>query len=255
MIDSDFLEKIETLNLKFLLGKILLDVVFKPYYITPLDEYPMELLPSSYQLEIPQNNMVEASSELETKTGSLSNPRECRQIFKAVSTSIVESNQIKPITKKKKLQKPKYNYRSDCIRKRIKSHVNKYILYRMNLILAKLDSDFYILKLSKDFITNMRIDSNRILMKKTIKEIYSSIYPECSNYIKSIKHNVKVINQIYLSHEKFQKFVNLTFSEAYQEYLQSNEFKKDLLYLELREGKQYVERFKMISDSYLKYYE
>lgn len=148
------------------------------------------------------------------------------------------------------IKSTKQNYRSDCIRKRIKTFVNNYIINKLNEITKIYDNSIFLLRLPKELIVNIRMDLNNKILKLTIKELFC--YKTNQQEDERINHNTKMMNLI--ENKYFVKYVNLPFKEVFKEYTLSNQYIIDLQKLASSETKEYVLIYQQHVDEFLNYY-
>jgi hypothetical protein len=104
-------------------------------------------------------------------------------------------------------------------------------------------------RLPQKFITNIKIDFNKIYLEKTILEIYSE-----HNIIPSVED---FQNKQYLILDKidvFRDFLALTFKDVYEFYLNSKQYIKDYYNIAQREGENFAVLFNYISTIFIQYY-
>jgi len=104
-------------------------------------------------------------------------------------------------------------------------------------------------RLPQKFITNIKIDFNKIYLEKTILEIYSE-----HNIIPSVED---FQNKQYLIEDKidvFRDFLALTFKDVYEFYLNSKQYVKDYYNIGQREGENFAVLFNYISKVFIQYY-
>lgn len=105
-------------------------------------------------------------------------------------------------------------------------------------------------RLPQPFITNIKIDFNKVYLDKTILEIYKecSIIPSVEEYYeKKYIHEDKV--------NLFKDFLNLTFKNVFEYYLNSIQYVKDYNHIMQREGESFALLFNYISKVFIFYYE
>lgn len=104
-------------------------------------------------------------------------------------------------------------------------------------------------RLPQNFITNIKIDFNKIYLEKTILDIYQE-----HNIISSVDDFIK---KKYLIEDKigvFQDFLSLTFRNVFEYYINSKQYVKDYYHIEKREGEQFAILFNYISKVFIQYY-
>lgn len=145
----------------------------------------------------------------------------------------------------------KLNFRSDCIRKRIKTFFNNYILNKLNELVKHYDSTIFFLKLPKELIVNIKIHLNNNLLTKTVKDLFSTKVEDAKEN-KRIEHNIKMMNQI--EDPTFKAYALKTCKEVYLEYIESPEYKLDVALLAKRENSEYLNIYQQHVDGFLSYF-
>ena len=133
----------------------------------------------------------------------------------------------------------------DSLLKKVKSKVMRAIQQAIKICLK-----IKIGRLPQDFITNIKIDINKKYLSKTILEIYQEfgILRDFENIIQ----NNSLIKQE--KKELFKELVYLKFGDVFKFYRESKIFENDLQNVKNREGEEFANLFKYISDIYVDYY-
>ena len=155
---------------------------------------------------------------------------------------------IKEFSQGKKICR--YSFRKDCIRKRIKTFFNNYILNKLNLIVKDI-KDLYFLKLPKDLIVNLRINLNQEINEGSISELFSR-YVDDPQENKKVNHNIQTIQKIKkLNIATINNFLNEKVKDVYNEYFASEEFAKDVNTISKKDGQYYSESYSLIASTFL----
>jgi hypothetical protein len=104
-------------------------------------------------------------------------------------------------------------------------------------------------RLPQNFITNIKIDFNKIYLEKTILDIYQE-----HKIISSVDDFVQ---KKYLIDDKvgvFRDFLSLTFRNVFEYYINSKQYVKDYYHIEKREGEKFAILFNYISKVFIQYY-
>ena len=104
-------------------------------------------------------------------------------------------------------------------------------------------------RLPQYFITNIKIDFNKIYLEKTIYDIYREY--------KIIPSVEEFISKKYLIEDKisiFVDFLNLTFKNVFEYYVNSKQYVKDYYHIMNREGEKFAILFNYISKVFIQYY-
>lgn len=158
---------------------------------------------------------------------------------------------ISPDESQKKLCKKVTVNRADCIRKRIKTHFNQFLL---KLINKKINSEFPNIslgKLSQIFIADVKIESNKHYIIKPIKYIFSHEFKGSKNLLS----NKRAIDSIYQSKsEELRNFLDTPYCEFFKIYLESEFYSSDLRKFLRKEGENYAYMYKKYSKELIEYY-
>lgn len=104
-------------------------------------------------------------------------------------------------------------------------------------------------RLPQNFITNIKIDFNKVCLEKTILEIYQDhkIIPSVDEFV----------TKKYLIEDKigvFKDFLALTFRNVFEYYVNSKQYIKDYYHIQQREGEKFAILFNYISKVFIQYY-
>ena len=104
-------------------------------------------------------------------------------------------------------------------------------------------------RLPQNFITNIKIDFNKVYLEKTILEIYREhkIIPSVDEFVA----------KKYLIDDKigvFKDFLALTFRNVFEYYVNSKQYVKDYYHIQQREGEKFAILFNYISKVFIQYY-
>ena len=140
--------------------------------------------------------------------------------------------------------KNKRKNRIDCIIKKVKTKyinaIHESIKYCVNL---------YIHRLPQYFITNIKIEYNKIYLNKTVEQIYTEfkILPSLhelieKNLIKKGKKELLII------------LMNSSLKDIYKYYLSSGLYKYDRMYIKNKEGEKVAKLYDYISQNICQYF-
>ena len=123
-------------------------------------------------------------------------------------------------------------FNKDNIRRKIKrSFLNKAFIKKLNDKLKEIKSKKYFRKFPSIFISDIDRKRNKQLFNMTLLEIFEKkeLYiNDKENGLENYLHNLKVVqSEEVKENEEFKKILNKTFSEFYEEYINSNEFKNE----------------------------
>lgn len=183
-----------------------------------------------------------------------------------------KKNKIK--RKRNKKEKIERKRKPDNIRKKIKSRFFKSLKIRINQLLKSAKSKESFDLLPQCFIINITKKVNKAVMNMTLKALFSCDFLKEKLIIESkegkdkmsiidlkkYERNKKVIkylenNNIIMKNSKFNIIGNMTFSEAFEEYLKSDEFEKEIQKLE-QEGNDmnYIKDYIVKAFGFIKYF-
>jgi len=184
--------------------------------------------------------------------------------LQSLSTVFIEESELNPIktfTPKiiiwteniitNKLTKKVTINRADCIRKRIKTHYNQFLLKYLNQQISAAFPNLSLMKLSQNFISDVKIESNKHYLNLPLKEIFNQEFNGSRNYL----NNKTVLDSILNSNEiELKALLERTYSSFYSDYLVSEFYEKDLVKLKEKEGEFYMNLFKSHSKELINYY-
>lgn len=161
-----------------------------------------------------------------------------------------ENNNINNTSKNKFMIKTTL-VRADCIRKRIKTHFNQYLYRTISRKLQQYSIDVSLCKLSQKFIADVKLESNKLIINKSIKEIFSTDFEN-----KNKCPNKKLFDSISsLNNKELNDYFNKSYSSFFAEYLNSEDFLRDSIKLKEKEGIEYYSQFIKFSKENIEYYE
>ena len=146
----------------------------------------------------------------------------------------------------------------DNIRKKLKtSFFNTFLRKKINEILNNKESRFYFEKFPISFVNDIRKNTNKDIIDKTLLEIIlkKELYNEkdLSNY----HHNLKVLeNKEIKEVEELNEILNKKYSELFEEYINSKEFNIDEIN-RLKNNNMdniYIERYIYQSKHFIEYF-
>ena len=186
-----------------------------------IDPNPMpnagELIPILVPINSNNQNVSFASLELEnssTKSGS--------------NSILVEEENL--IGKKRQRSRRPRKEDKDDIRVKIKrAFLNRYLRDRLNMELTNLGSKKYFEKFPKHFASDPNKKRNKEVVNMKLGEIFEKeelyIFENEKGKF-NFKQNLKIVHSEEIKkNENFQKLLNKTFGELYEEHLNSDEFK------------------------------
>ena len=217
-----------------------------------IDPNPMpnagELIPILVPINSNNQNVSFASLELEnspTKSGS--------------SSILVEEENL--IGKKRQRSRRPRKEDKDDIRVKIKrAFLNRYLRDRLNMELTNMGSKKYFEKFPKHFASDPNKKRNKEVVNMKLGEIFEKekLYVFENEKGKfNFKQNLKIVHSEEIKkNENFQKLLNKTFGELYEEHLNSDEFKvKEINRLkEKKMGDNYIKRYIELAKNLIEFF-
>lgn len=161
--------------------------------------------------------------------------------------------------KRKKRMPRKYN--KDNIRKKIKREfLNNVLIKKLNQKLKSFGSNLYFLRFPQSFVGDILIRTNREILNMKLREIFEKkeiINPMNGIDLMNYEHNLKVVKSGDITkNEEFQKILNMTYCELFEEYLNSDEFKIDVV-IQLKQKKMtddYIKKYIYLSKHFIEFF-
>ena len=176
---------------------------------------------------------------------------------------------MKRIKRKKEKMRKKRKFKSDDIRKKIKSRFHKTIKNIINENLKKAGSKELFDFLPQSFICNITKEKNKGVMNMTYKQILETDFTKeignLNNHqkiidLKKFENNLKVLN--YLKNNPtisinsgFEIFSKMTYAEILREYFASKEFEESIIKLKLEEeNEDYINEYILKAKTYVDFF-
>ena len=140
-------------------------------------------------------------------------------------------------------------FRSDCFRKRNKTHFHNYLFKHLTNLISDKSKPIY--RLAKEFNTNIRFDFNNMIFKFTIRDLFSYKPLDYNDQLNSQKTN-EVINSLYDA--KALYFLNRTYLDVFIEYMYSSSIREELRVIAKNDGEEYIKYFKYFLENYISFY-
>ena len=147
----------------------------------------------------------------------------------------------------------------DNIRKKIKTRFfNNFIRLRLERELKLCKSKHYFEKYPTDFVSDIDRKRNKPFLDMTLVQIMKKKDIYGSKYEGKYKHNLKVLDSLKDGDGKnyllLEKTLNTTYSDLFEEYINSNEFAYNLEQLKIKENGMYVERYEYLSKTWIEFF-
>ena len=183
--------------------------------------------------------------------------------YESKSISDKENNKENLIGKKrqKRERKRKRKEDKDDIRVKIKrSFLNIFVKKKLNQVLKRIGSKKYFDKFPKRFVSDINKKRNKEILNFTLRQIFIKIelyQYENENGLTKYLHNLKVVqNEELKKNEEFQKILDKTFTQLYEEYLNSYEFKtEEINRLNAKKNRDdYILRYKELAENLIEFF-
>ena len=189
-------------------------------------------------LNLDNNQLISTDDEEEEDKNIFYRTSNCSKISKIFeviyreNTPIINenessSNDLSFLKKKRFKQRRRRRENRDNFLKKIKiSFFNNYMFKKINEILKSTNSKKYFQKFSISFVNDISKKINKEIINMTLLEILEKKELCNGKYLDNYYHNLKVINDKEIQeNEELKKILNKTYSELYEEYINSKEFK------------------------------
>ena len=164
----------------------------------------------------------------------------------------------------KKTKKRRRRERRDMIRRMIvRTFLNKYIVNKLNKNLKRIKSKLYFEKFEKDFAYDLAKKKNKILLNKTLEDIFTSIELYRGEKSDKFHHNKQEIEKLkseeykdILKETKIDIILNSSIYILYKEYLSSNEYEREIYRLENSQKnyeQDYMAKYKNEATNFIEY--
>lgn len=164
----------------------------------------------------------------------------------------------------KKTKKRRRRERRDMIRRMIvRTFLNKYIVNKLNKNLKRIKSKLYFEKFEKDFAYDLAKKKNKILLNKTLEDIFTSIELYRGKKSDKFHHNKQEIEKLksekykdILKETKIDIILNSSIYILYKEYLSSNEYEREIYRLENSQKnyeQDYMAKYKNEATNFIEY--
>ena len=184
--------------------------------------------------------------------------REKKDVFQ-----VIYPNRDKSFLKRKKYPKGRsHDDRLDNIRVRIKRTFFNYILLtKLNENLKRIGSNKYFQKFPQHLVSDIDRKRNKEIFGLTLRKFIENEELNCNekkNNLGNYNHNLDVLkdNKVKASLE-FQKIIDKTIKQLYEEYINSDEFKINeinrLKYVK-KENDEYIKTYKEVSKKLLEFF-
>ena len=159
-------------------------------------------------------------------------------------------------------QKRKYLRRNkpDSLRKKIKSRMHKNLKEIINKRLRDCGSIMFFDYFPQPFITNVNVIQNKRYLNLTMRALFKMVFGNKTKDKEKVKTNSKVLKYLDSNNEIRIKsgldiFLNSTYKDIVQEYMNGNIFQKDIEKLHLEgESEEYINKYRFIGKHWIEFY-
>lgn len=157
--------------------------------------------------------------------------------------------------------KNRLKFKPEGIRKKIKSRLHKKLKTIYNEKLKKSNSLMFFDFLPQSFITDVSINNNKAYLKLTMRNLLTKIFGTRAKDKEKLSINKKVLQYLDSNPDikiesGVDKFLDSTYKDIIQEYIDGNLFEEDLNKLrEEKESEDYIEKYNYIAKHLIEFYE
>ena len=275
MIFSDLIKKEEYLetesrfNLYFLSGEetdssnegysnILLSSNQYQNSLIPLKEEDKdkEIFPFFYFDETKKELPSEKEKEKDKKIFNISYQKKI-SVFTQIEKDL-PINEETFLKKKRSAERRSRREYQDNMRKKIKrGFLNNALIKRLNETLKRIGSKLFFQKFPQNLVGDINKVSNKEILNMTLLEIFENKELCNEKDLENYYHNLKVVNDKEIQeNEILKKILNKTYSELYEEYINSKEFKIDEInrLKDKNMEKSYIERYIYLSKHFIEFF-
>ena len=234
----------------------------------PLDSFEESQKPT---LELsPSDSLVSSGNELSNifPNVPINSNKQSYSVSSSDRSNSVTKDESKPILDKEKekvnlIGKKRRRARKedkDDIRVKIKrAFYNISLRNKLNNKLKSIGSKKYFEKFPKYFASDPNKKRNKEILNMTLNQIFAK--KELYNYEDDCGktkylHNLKTVqNEEIKKNEEFQKILNKTFRELFEEYINSDEFKIDEINrLKKKNRDEYIKKYKELAENLIEFF-
>jgi len=177
------------------------------------------------------------------------------------STDLSANDEITFLKRHRNKIKRRRRDNKDDIRKKIKTgFFNRYLYTKINNILIKNKSKIKFPKFPQKFCSAISRESNKKLLNSTLLEIFGAKEQNSKKKLKNFECNLEILkNKEIQKNEELQEILNKTYSELFEEYINSKEFHIDEIN-RLKNNKNnnfgdvYIKYYKYLAKNLLKFF-
>jgi len=167
-------------------------------------------------------------------------------------------NEERFLKKKRSAERRSRKEYQDNMRKKIKrGFLNNALIKRLNETLKRIGSKLFFQKFPQNLVGDINKVSNKEILNMTLLEIFENKELCNEKDLENYYHNLKVVkNEEIQENEILKKILNKTYSELYEEYINSKEFKIDEInrLKDKNMEKSYIERYIYLSKHFIEFF-
>ena len=167
-------------------------------------------------------------------------------------------NEERFLKKKRSAERRSRKEYQDNMRKKIKrGFLNNALIKRLNETLKRIGSKLFFQKFPQNLVGDINKVSNKEILNMTLLEIFENKELCNEKDLENYYHNLKVVNDKEIQeNEILKKILNKTYSELYEEYINSKEFKIDEInrLKDKNMEKSYIERYIYLSKHFIEFF-
>lgn len=160
--------------------------------------------------------------------------------------------------KRSKTRQKRYESKEE-INQNLKSNfLNTYLIDYINILLDEENRNCKLKKFPKAFVKNVNKEVNKKMLKFRLIELFvdQGLYNEKDKNSKNYKHNSEIIKMLDIDSTVLKILNEKTYSEAYEEYLNSDDYRNHIEEIKERhkDETEYHEKFISLSKGFLDYF-
>ena len=185
---------------------------------------------------------------------------ESSSLFKNIEVNSFKEEENLICKKRYRVKRPRRENQDNMRRKIKRRFFNDALINKLNDKLKNFGSIKYFMKFPQNFVGDCNIKRNKEIINMTLLDLFekNELYVnENEEGLNKYKHNLKVVQSEEIKeNEIFKKILDKTFSELYNEYINSDEFNIDEInrLKEKKMGDEYINRYKYLAKHLIEYF-
>jgi len=207
-----------------------------------------------------KKDVFTVSNNKETGSESVSSSESTKLFTNSENSSSLIKEEIYFVNKKRYRERKARKDNKDNIRKKIKrGFFNHALVKKLNDKLRSIGSKKYFERFPQNFASDVDRKRNNGILNISLKEIFEKkelFIHENERGLSNYFHNLTVVeSREILENEEFKKILNKTFSELYEEYINSDEFKNDEINrLKKKNGAEYISKYIYLAKTLIEFF-